>query len=241
MVNILVIDDEEGIRESFKMALEPENRVVTTSSGEEGIAKAAINQPDIIFLDLKMPGMGGIEALIQLQAISARIPTLIMTGFYEEHMLRLEKVRANGCLFEICHKPMDSKQIKLKVIEYRNRLNLKKGITGENIVIKENKACEIQNDEKHVFKLYIAGQPSEYNEIIESIRNMFDNHLQYYELEVINVVRNPELAERDNIIATPTIVKGNGSEPLMVIGDMSNGESVLSSLGLIENAEVSEV
>ena len=49
------------------------------------------------------------------------------------------------------------------------------------------------------------------------------NHVKCYELEVINVIRNPELAERDNIIATPSIVKHHGSNPLMFVGNMSNG------------------
>ncbi|MGR3320065.1 MAG: circadian clock KaiB family protein, partial [Candidatus Anammoxibacter sp.] len=91
-----------------------------------------------------------------------------------------------------------------------------------------------QNYERHFFRLYLAGDESEYGKIVKGLRNLFDNHLNCYDLDVINVVRNPELAERDNIIATPTIVKDNGSEPLMVIGDMSNGESVLSSLNLIK-------
>ena len=115
MANILIIDDEKCIRESFKLVLEPENRVEIASSGEEGIAKATMNPPDIIFLDLKMPGMGGVETLIHLQVICAGIPTFIMTGHYKEHMLKLEKAKANGCLFEVCHKPMDSKQIRLIV------------------------------------------------------------------------------------------------------------------------------
>ncbi|MGR3319035.1 MAG: response regulator [Candidatus Anammoxibacter sp.] len=71
MANILVIDDEKYIRESFKIVLEPKNSVETASSGEEGIAKATMNPPDIIFLDLKMPGMGGAETLIHLQVICA--------------------------------------------------------------------------------------------------------------------------------------------------------------------------
>ncbi|MGR3318426.1 MAG: response regulator [Candidatus Anammoxibacter sp.] len=115
MSNILLIDDEESIHKSFKLVLEPENSVEAVYSGEAGIAKATMNLPDIIFLDLELSGMGGIEVLIQLQAIGAKIPTFIMTGFHEEHKLTLDKARANGCLFEVCHKPMDSKQIKLIV------------------------------------------------------------------------------------------------------------------------------
>ena len=115
MAKILVIDDDECIRKSFQMALEAKNCVTTVNCGEEGVAKATMDPPDIIFLDLKMPGMGGVETLIHLQVICARVPTFIMTGFLKEHMSKLEEAKANGCLFELCFKPMDSKQIKLIV------------------------------------------------------------------------------------------------------------------------------
>ncbi|MGR3317113.1 MAG: circadian clock KaiB family protein [Candidatus Anammoxibacter sp.] len=114
-------------------------------------------------------------------------------------------------------------------------------MADKNIVIETNNVCETENDAKLFFKLFIAGQASEYSKIIEGLRNIFDKHLQYYELEVINVIRNPELAERDNIIATPTIVKCDNYEPLMIIGDMSNSERVLSGLNIIRNKELCEL
>ncbi|MGR3220112.1 MAG: response regulator [Candidatus Anammoxibacter sp.] len=115
MGNILVIDDDECIHDSFKAVLEPENSIEIAGSGEEGIVKAVANQPDIIFLDLKMPGIGGISALAQLQSICPGIPVFIMTAFSEEYMQKLGKARDVGYLFELCRKPMDSKQIKLVV------------------------------------------------------------------------------------------------------------------------------
>ncbi|MGR3177445.1 MAG: response regulator [Candidatus Anammoxibacter sp.] len=227
MVNILVIDDDECIHESFKIVLEPEHSIDVASSGEEGVAKATTNPPDIIFLDLRMPGIGGVEALRQLQVICPDIPTLIMTAFFEEHMLKLEKARDDGCLFELCRKPMDNKQIKLVVHAYGNSLEPEKGSAK-------------QDYERHFFQLYLAGDASGYSKIIEGLRDALDNNLNCYDLEVINLMKNPELAERDNIIATPSVVRGNRGEPLMVIGDMSNSESVLSGLGLIQNAELGE-
>ena len=103
MANILVVDYKEIICDAFKLALEPENCVIFAGCGGECIIKARMNEPDIVFLDLKMPGMNGIDTLIQLQSIYTKIPTLIMTGYYEEHMLLLEKARVKGCSFEECH------------------------------------------------------------------------------------------------------------------------------------------
>ncbi|MGR3177129.1 MAG: response regulator [Candidatus Anammoxibacter sp.] len=240
MTNILVIDDEECIHDSFRLALTPENSVDIASSGEEGIAKVTNRQPDIIFLDLKMPGIGGIDTLNQLQTICPRIPTVILTAFFEENRVMLEKARANGCLFELCRKPMGREQIKLIVRDYENRLKPGNGTMMSKYSNKSEQDSATQNYERYFFKLYLAGNASEYGKIIECLKKLFDNHLNYYDLEVINLTRNPELAERDNIIATPSIVNGNCGEPLMVIGDMSNGASVLSGLGLINNADLCE-
>ena len=228
MANILVIDDDECIHESFKVVLEPENSVDIASSGEEGVEKATNDPPDIIFLDLKMPGIGGIKALVKLQAICPGVPTLIMTAFYSEHMLKLEKVRSNGCLFELCRKPLDNKQLKLIVNAYGNRL------AGKKYRNKHKQCGKSQNYERHFFQLYLAGDEAVHNKMIEGLRGLFDNHLNCYDLDVIDLSTNPELAERDNIVATPTItIKGNSGEPFMVIGDMSDADSVLSGLNLI--------
>ncbi len=65
---ILVIDDEAAIRDSLKMTLEYEGyEVLTAATGEEGIAQAEREAPDLVFLDVKMPGMDGLEVLQRLR------------------------------------------------------------------------------------------------------------------------------------------------------------------------------
>ena len=59
---VLVIDDEESIRESFKMIFEFEGyRLLLAASGEEGLGLAEGEDPDIIFLDVKLPGIDGLS------------------------------------------------------------------------------------------------------------------------------------------------------------------------------------
>jgi len=62
MVSILIIDDEEDIRDILKYNLEKEGFYVdVASNGEQGLAKIKSNIPDLVILDVMMPGMDGIE------------------------------------------------------------------------------------------------------------------------------------------------------------------------------------
>jgi two-component system, OmpR family, alkaline phosphatase synthesis response regulator PhoP len=72
MSKILIIDDEEDIREVLKYNFEKEGfSVDVASSGEEGLSKIKIDAPDLIILDLMMPGMDGIEVIEIIRATPA--------------------------------------------------------------------------------------------------------------------------------------------------------------------------
>lgn len=81
---ILVIDDEDGVREIIQFSLEAAAgySVLTATSGSEGLAKAAAEQPDAILLDVMMPDMDGPETFGKLQAnaATAEIPTIFLTA-----------------------------------------------------------------------------------------------------------------------------------------------------------------
>ena len=78
---ILVIDDEAEIRKSLRMILEYEGYdVLEASSGAEGLALAERDTPDLVFLDVKMPGMDGLEALQRLQAFRETLPVVVISG-----------------------------------------------------------------------------------------------------------------------------------------------------------------
>lgn len=81
---ILVIDDEDDIREVAQVSLEMIGNweVLTARSGQEGLAKAAAEQPDAILLDVMMPGMDGPTTFQQLRKTLAirHIPVILMTA-----------------------------------------------------------------------------------------------------------------------------------------------------------------
>jgi two-component system, OmpR family, alkaline phosphatase synthesis response regulator PhoP len=81
---ILIIDDEDDIREATQVCLEVtgEWEVLTASSGHEGLLKATAEHPDAILLDVMMPGMDGISTFQELQTNPATqdIPVILLTA-----------------------------------------------------------------------------------------------------------------------------------------------------------------
>jgi DNA-binding NtrC family response regulator len=81
MATVLVIDDDSGVSRAFSMLLGKEgHRALVASSAEEGLELAARERPAVVFLDVRLPGMSGLEALTRLRAVLPDSPVLVMTG-----------------------------------------------------------------------------------------------------------------------------------------------------------------
>lgn len=113
MYKILTIDDERSVRDGFKLALEDFNQieVYEAENGLKGVELFTEIQPDLIFLDLKMPVMSGAEALSQIRGTDQHTPIYIVTAFAKEFFDELEALRNQGFDFEIAAKPISLNQI----------------------------------------------------------------------------------------------------------------------------------
>jgi circadian clock protein KaiB len=84
---------------------------------------------------------------------------------------------------------------------------------------------------KFLLKLYVAGSTPRATAAIENLRRICEKDLQgRYDLQVIDVLEHPELAEEDKILATPTLIKQLPPPLRRVIGDLSDSEKVLLGL-----------
>jgi len=84
MAKVLVVDDEVVVRECLKRGLEAEGHVVIEGeNGLEAVEKFRSEAPDIVFLDVKMPKMDGIEALRNILAVDGEARVVILTGSYD--------------------------------------------------------------------------------------------------------------------------------------------------------------
>jgi diguanylate cyclase (GGDEF)-like protein/PAS domain S-box-containing protein len=119
---ILIVDDEVTVRKLLQMLLHSQGyHTLTASSGKEALALIARQPPDLILLDIMMPGMDGYEVASQLKAAqsTSSIP-IIMLSALGEHSARLLGLEAGA--EDFLSKPVDSAELWLKV---RNLLRLK--------------------------------------------------------------------------------------------------------------------
>jgi DNA-binding NtrC family response regulator len=80
---ILVVDDESSIRESFSLILGDNYNLLLAASGEAGVNYVACHKLDLVFLDIRMPGMNGIEALKHIRRIDPEVVVVMVTAVNE--------------------------------------------------------------------------------------------------------------------------------------------------------------
>ena len=82
MSNILIVEDDDQLRKSFhKLLTEEGYRVVSAASGESGIDIFKQTVPDLVVLDIRLPGINGIETFRLMHAVEPKLPVIIMTAF----------------------------------------------------------------------------------------------------------------------------------------------------------------
>jgi DNA-binding response OmpR family regulator len=85
MQTIVVIDDDESLRDTIGVLLEQEGfRAVLASDGRMGYEKAVCEKPDLILVDLRLPGMSGIEICKQLRAAKVKTPIIVLSALGDE-------------------------------------------------------------------------------------------------------------------------------------------------------------
>ncbi len=135
---ILVIDDDAAIRESLRMTLEYDGyECLGAATGQEGLALAEREAPDLVILDVKMPGMDGIEVLERLQVLDEALPVVMISG----HATTATAVEATKKgAFDFLDKPFESTDRLLVTIQNA----LERGrLKAENRTLK--KAVEVRH------------------------------------------------------------------------------------------------
>ncbi len=104
MIDVMIVDDQEIIRQSLEMMLSSKPGIHvcgTASDGRDAIAKARMKHPNVILMDIRMPGMDGIECLKIIRELNKDIKVIILTTFDDdEYIYESLKYGANGFLLK---------------------------------------------------------------------------------------------------------------------------------------------
>ena len=113
---ILVIDDEEGACELIKSFLEDrEYTVITALNGRDGINFIKEKSPSLVFLDIRMPEMSGIDVLTELKNQNINANVILMTGMQEGD--ELDKAKALG-VKGVIKKPVELMELSAIIKEH---------------------------------------------------------------------------------------------------------------------------
>jgi two-component system nitrogen regulation response regulator NtrX len=153
---ILIVDDEESIRSSLERLLSYEKyKALTAADGAAALDLAASERIDIVLLDIKMPGMDGLEVLGKLKELRPDLPVIIISG----HGTIATAVDATKLgAFDFLEKPIDMERLLLTV---RNGIN-------QAELARQN----IQLQKKIGIKTNIIGEHAEMLGIMETIRRV---------------------------------------------------------------------
>lgn len=129
---VLVVDDEEGIRESLSGIFQDEGcEVLTSGSGEEAIEIVNEQNPRLIFLDIWLPGIDGIQTLEEIKALRPDLPVIMISGHGNiEIAVKATKIGA----YDFLEKPLSLERVLLVA----KRALEKQSLEIENKALKQN-------------------------------------------------------------------------------------------------------
>ena len=127
MHSVLVVDDERGVRDSLRLILEPQFRVLTADRGTVALRILQQERISVMTLDLRMPGWSGPETLLKIREIDSDLEVVIVSAYssYTEAMRAL-RLRA----FELVSKPFDANQILETVGRAALRCEMRRGASS---------------------------------------------------------------------------------------------------------------
>lgn len=151
MAKILIIDDERAIRRALREILEFENfQVEEAENGAEGLEKAKNSLFDIIFCDIKMPQMDGMEVLDGLQIAKVDTPVIMISG-HGNIETAVEAIKKGA--FDFIEKPLDLNRILVTIRNASDRVGLVEETKALKTTVRKFKGSSIIGETDGIVKI----------------------------------------------------------------------------------------
>ena len=118
---LMVVDDETGVRQSLQLVFNKTYSVLEACSADEAIQKACSERPDVILLDIMMPGTDGLAVLKQIKSVHPECQVIMLTGL---NTARTAFVAKGTGAFDYVTKPFDVEELRLRVEHALEKIQL---------------------------------------------------------------------------------------------------------------------
>jgi len=159
--NILVVDDEVNVIESFKQLLEGDYKVLTATNGEEALEKVEKENLDVVLLDIKMPGMDGIEVLRRIGEVKENVDVIMVTAVNTMKMA-IEAMKLGA--YDYITKPFDVDEVIVSI----NKALEKRRLTRELSYLRSEVVKPVKFDN-------IIGASEKMRQVYEIVSEMTKN------------------------------------------------------------------
>ncbi len=166
--HILLVDDNEAYMDSIKDILEDEGFLVSTAnSGESACEMIQKTHFDLVLMDIKMPGMNGVETFLEMKQRIPDVKVILFTAYALTELI--QTAHANGVL-AVLKKPLDMDRLDNILLH-----NLKKPCGGYILLADDDRAlCENLNEALTEYGYRVAMAGNAYDAINEAERRSFD-------------------------------------------------------------------
>ncbi len=158
MKKILIIDDETSVRDSLRMIFKKDFQVIMAATGQEGLDKVETEEPDLLLLDILMPGIDGIDVLRKVHETHPTLPSIMITAT-KTVRTAVEAMKLGA--FDYVTKPFDVEELRLiaeRAMEIRHLKTENQRLQGEvetlyqfdNIIGKSKEMRDIFSTIQHI-------------------------------------------------------------------------------------------
>jgi len=163
MPRVLVVDDEPGVQESLRMLLKHECEVQTAASVDDALRLLAVSPPDLILLDLVMPGRSGFDLFAELARQSAPPPVIVLSGT-KTIATAVEAMKRGAA--DYVTKPFEVEALRIKVRQLLSRRELER----EVVRLRAQVAAEQQLEG-------LLGRSAAMQDVFQTIRRVATTHV----------------------------------------------------------------